>query len=342
MRAQITPHHFDAASRVEYIKLIQKVMQTLDTAHLELPKSGNIINSCVQLCRENLDRKGIAFRNNRTGQMNYWQLPPDQKLWLQGRSDYYNRELSAMNPQGLLNVESKSGLTGLIESFRLTELMEGFKKLGKQGLIALGASVGLILLLFIYVGVQESKRLNEGRTPTYALPSSRSSTSSNSQASVPTPSPVDSALLLKRGKGLLSGKTAKEGLLQAKDSLSQIPPSSREYNEAQRLLGTIPARIREVEIPALREALRRDYEEMLAEANPHLNSINTKLVKNGKTLTLYGVHTYFSQYSFKIGSLGPAVSDWIAKNRTRLEEAGISRVGVMGEGAFASWAWYEL
>ena len=340
MRAQITPHLFDVASRVEYINQIQKVMQALETAHLEFPKNVEILNSCVQLCRENLDR--LAFRNPRTGQFNYWHLPPDQKLWLQGRSAYYNRELSAMNPQRTLNLESKSGLAGLIENSGLTESIEWFKKLGKPGMIALAAGVGLIGLLFLAVLVQDSKRVNEGRTPTNALPSRPPSTNSNSQPSLSVPSPVDSASLLKRGQGLLSGSPAKEAIVQAKESLSQIPASAREYNEAQRLLGTIPGRLKQVEIPALREALRKEYEEMLTEANPHLNSINTKIVKNGKSLTLYGVHTYFSQYSFKIGSLGPSVSEWIATNRTRLEEAGISRVGVMGEGDFASWAWFEL
>ena len=332
VRAQIIPHLFDGASNIEYIAQIHKVAQTLDAAYLALPKHAEIGNLYLQLCRENLNR--IAFRNTRTGQTNYWRMPQDQRQWLQGRWDYYSRELMSLNPQSSPKTESKAGLIGLMEGL----------KLPKQVWIGLAAGavvIGVLLLSLIAVGVQESERLKEDRRlANVASPST--SPSPNSRPSVPVPNPVDSAGSLKRGKGLLTGSPAKEAILQAKESLSQIPPSSPEYKEAQKILGAIPARLKQVEIPALREAVRKDYEEMLTEANPHLNSINTKLVKNGKTLTLYGVHTYFSQYSFKIGSLGPTVSEWIAKNRLRLEEAGIGRVGVMGDGEFASWAWFQL
>lgn len=60
-----------------------------------------------------------------------------------------------------------------------------------------------------------------------------------------------------------------------------------------------------------RENLTREYQAFLHDTNPHLNYIEGRVTKVKGGYALWGSHTYFSQYSFTIGPLGPNVSAWI-------------------------------
>src|SRR5688572_19318368 len=69
MRAQITPHLLHGPAWIEYINQIQQVVQVLERAHGALPKNEEIINLYLQLCTDNLHRKGIPYRDRTTGRV---------------------------------------------------------------------------------------------------------------------------------------------------------------------------------------------------------------------------------------------------------------------------------
>ncbi len=102
-----------------------------------------------------------------------------------------------------------------------------------------------------------------------------------------------------------------------------------------------PAQRKEHELRT-REALQVEYVQLLELGNPDLNFIQSKLTKMKGGYALWGVHDYFSQFSFSIGPDGKLVEEWVGNNREKLLEAGIVRVGVMGRGGYSSWAYFDV
>jgi hypothetical protein len=91
----------------------------------------------------------------------------------------------------------------------------------------------------------------------------------------------------------------------------------------------------------MRETLRVSYEEMLSRSMPHLNFIRAKVIKGQNGYELYGVHSYFSRYSFDIGHLAKDVRAWMLPNRSVLEYAGIVRVGVK-DADYGGATWFNV
>lgn len=163
----------------------------------------------------------------------------------------------------------------------------------------------------------------------------------------PTTSPavVTSAERLKRAREAISVKSFSLARLQ----LSFIPTTAPEYSEAQKMmpsiLKAIEAEDRETErarLLGLHEELRLEYERLMVSVNPHLNYIDSKLTKTKGGYALWATHEYFSQYTFTIGDDGPAVEKWINTNHSRLNDAGIVRVGVKGRGSYATWNYFDV
>lgn len=189
---------------------------------------------------------------------------------------------------------------------------------------------------------------------TYRLPTDRTTQPSNStvQSATPDQSPtkvLNSAESLMRAKRYLEPPATRESILAAQDALRSIPTSAAEYREAQRLLARTAidlrkaeARAQEEEIKTLRDKLQADYQSLLSNANPHLNYITTKLSKYKGGFALWGVHTYFSQYTFSIGDDAKVVSAWIALNHSDLKRAGILRVGVTSNESWGGECWFEV
>lgn len=57
---------------------------------------------------------------------------------------------------------------------------------------------------------------------------------------------------------------------------------------------------------------------------------------------LWATHEFFTQYSFSSGDDASLVQEWIVRNRDRLGDAEIVRVGLMGQGEFASWCYFDV
>lgn len=188
----------------------------------------------------------------------------------------------------------------------------------------------------------------------YRLPAERVTQPSNSTAPSATPDRsrtivLTSAESLMRAKRYLEPPATRESILAAQNALRSIPTSAAEYREAQKLLARTAidlkkaeARAREEEIKTLRDKLQADYQSLLSDANPHLNYITTRLSRYKGGFVLWGVHTYFSQYTFSIGDDAKVVSAWIARNHSDLKRAGILRVGVTSSESWGGECWFEV
>jgi hypothetical protein len=189
---------------------------------------------------------------------------------------------------------------------------------------------------------------------TYRLPAARTSQTSSSTPSVGTPEPSPTAVSnpaesLQRAKRYLARPATRESILAAQVALRSIPISAAEYKEAQKLLArceidlnAAEAQAKQEEIKKLRDKLQVDYQTLLSDANPHLNYITTRLDKHKDGFVLWGVHTYFSQYTFSIGGDAKVVSAWIQRNQGDLKRAGILRVGVKSSESWGGSCWFEV
>ena len=171
-----------------------------------------------------------------------------------------------------------------------------------------------------------------------------------SASSDPSPITVSTpAESLKRAKRYLEPPATRESILAAQLALRSIPMSATEYKEAQKLLArtdvdlkAAEARAKAEELTKLRDKFQVDYQRLLSDANPHLNYITTRLNKHKGGFALWGVHTYFGQYTFSIGDDAKVVSAWIGRNQSELKRAGILRVGVRSSESWGGWCWFEV
>lgn len=180
------------------------------------------------------------------------------------------------------------------------------------------------------------------------IPSSNPPSQPADTASSPT-TDLTPAESLRRAKSYLQPPVTRESIRAAQTALRSIPSTAAEYKEAQKLLARTDidleaseAKAKAEEVKALREKLQVDYEKLLADANPHLNYITTRLNKHKNGFILWGVHTYFNQYSFSIGDDAKVVSDWISRNHSDLNKAGILRVGVTSSESWGGGCWFEV
>ena len=112
MKAQLLNSHV-VNFRDEYLNQLHKIIHVLEQGHVIFPTSQEIMNELIQVCGDNLQRSGVMFRNNATGQINYWHLPPNQKSWLDARSSYYKNELLALNPDAVREQPTQGFLESL-------------------------------------------------------------------------------------------------------------------------------------------------------------------------------------------------------------------------------------
>lgn len=203
----------------------------------------------------------------------------------------------------------------------------------KQTLIVLAVAL-LVALPFLYA-------------ISVALRDKSTGSMSTSVATTPSPlPPLTSTQLLSQAKELLNSKSkSEESLRHVRDKLQAVSQNDSHYKEAQATVKTLDSRLiaaRNENAPVLRETLRAKYQATVAQANPHLNYINSKLTKFGKGYALWATHEFFSQYTLSIGNDAHVISEWISDNELKLKDAGIIRVGVMGEGPYASWSYFDV
>jgi hypothetical protein len=92
----------------------------------------------------------------------------------------------------------------------------------------------------------------------------------------------------------------------------------------------------------LRDALRAEYQGFVAEQYSHLNGIQTKITKTKHVYALWATHEFFGRYTFSAGRQAHSVDQWIYKNRVRLQQAGLTRVGVMSSERFGELCWFDI
>lgn len=157
----------------------------------------------------------------------------------------------------------------------------------------------------------------------------------------PSPPVITSQERLRRARESIGVKN----FSSARIELGFIPDVAPEYAEAKRLLSSIRGEIEAEEREQKkreRDRLRQEYEQLLADANPHMNFIGSKITKIKGGYALWATHEYFSQYTFALGDDAKLVQQWITDNEARLKKAEIVRVGVMGRGSYASWNYFDL
>jgi len=92
----------------------------------------------------------------------------------------------------------------------------------------------------------------------------------------------------------------------------------------------------------LRDDLIVSYNDTIQNANPHLNFIKSKVTKTKGGYALWAVHDFFNQYSLSIGDDAKVISEWVAENREKLQDAQIVRIGLMGKGDYAGSSYFDL
>lgn len=92
----------------------------------------------------------------------------------------------------------------------------------------------------------------------------------------------------------------------------------------------------------LRTLLREDYERTMSAAHTHLNFIKAKLSKTKGGYALMAEHTYFGQYTLKIGGTADVITNWINVNQDELKKAQIVRVGVKNDAGFGGSSWFDV
>jgi hypothetical protein len=138
---------------------------------------------------------------------------------------------------------------------------------------------------------------------------------------------------------------ATKDYLEAEKQLNLIPSDAPEYKEVQTLRATtkrgLESQKREM-APKIREELAQDYRQLVTDANPHLNFVDSKITKTKGGFALWATHDFFSQYSLSSGDDSAVIQEWISRNRRRLGDAGIVRVGLMGKGPYSSWVYFDV
>lgn len=170
------------------------------------------------------------------------------------------------------------------------------------------------------------------------------------------PSAATPSHYLSEAKKYLARDPSEYSFNQALGLLKGVPASAPEFKEAQKLIRETEPRLaqmkreserqlaleRQRRAPELRERLKDNYRNFVAGINPHLNYIGAKLTKTKGGYALWATHEFFTQYTFSAGDDAHQVSAWVGRNREELEQAGIVRVGVMGEGPYASWSYFDV
>lgn len=132
---------------------------------------------------------------------------------------------------------------------------------------------------------------------------------------------------------------------EAEKQLNLIPPDAPEYKEVKTLRATInnglASQKREM-APKIRDSLAHEYRQLVTDANPHLNFVDSKITRTKGGFALWATHDFFSQYSLSSGNDAAVIQEWISRNREKLGDAGIVRVGLMGKGPYSSWVYFDV
>jgi hypothetical protein len=200
--------------------------------------------------------------------------------------------------------------------------------------ILLAVMLGGCALISVAVGLFGKA----GPSPTSRIPVAATVTSDS-------PQPQEQEIVAE-ARELLAGKNvALNELRRIKDRLEAIPAAAPQYKQAQTLLADVRRRLpagERVASDSLRERLRDSYQSTVAEANPHLNFVGSKITTIKGGYALWAVHEFFTQYTFSAGDDAHIVSRWIDDHRSDLKEANVIRVGVMGKGPYASYCWFDI
>jgi len=121
---------------------LQQIVQVLEQAHIAFPGNEKIIGQLIKIILDNTRSSGIAYTNTKTGQLNYWQLPHEQRSWLKGRYEYYLKQLDALRP-------------GASASFKTPTLREQLERFATPKWISIVA-IGLALLVVAIVQNEQS------------------------------------------------------------------------------------------------------------------------------------------------------------------------------------------
>lgn len=119
--------------------------------------------------------------------------------------------------------------------------------------------------------------------------------------------------------------------------MRSTPPASVNTNSSSNANVKVSAKQKAADAADLRFQLEGQYRDVMAKANPHLNYIESKTTKVKGGYAIWAVHTYFSSYSFKIGSDARVTSDWIIANWSALHNANVVQVGLKSDNGYGGW-----
>lgn len=202
-----------------------------------------------------------------------------------------------------------------------------------QAILITAIIVGSFIVLIAIGRSLENKRPNRRSVDEMTQAGSPSSATAT-----PTPTSHDRLVWAKNS---ISSKD----FAAAEKQISLIPASALEYKEAQNLRAVVKQGIaaqRRAMAPKLREQLVNEYRQLVADANPHLNFIDSKITKTKGGYALWATHDFFSQYSLSSGDDAKVIQEWIYRNQLRLEDAEVVRVGLMGRGPYSSWVYFNV
>lgn len=97
-----------------------------------------------------------------------------------------------------------------------------------------------------------------------------------------------------------------------------------------------------LEPKAAREYAAARLKEFCSGQDTHLNYIEVKVRRAGRSTALYCVHDLYTKYALSSGSRGPNLGRWVTDHRALLMKAKVDHVGVQGTGDFASGASFEV
>jgi len=198
--------------------------------------------------------------------------------------------------------------------------------------LGIGVLVGLFIVGLMVVAAMQSCSTREQHRAEVAAAESSATQLLDARLAEGTASP--SEFLEAANAALRYSDGGSADFRTASRYLEYIGPKDSVYKEAQALAQ---------DIKKMRlDALATSYRKLLAEQDPSYNWIQVKTEKTGGGYALWGVHEFYTEYSFSAGSLGPAVYAWMDLHHSDIMDAKVRRVGVRGIGEYATRIWFKV
>jgi hypothetical protein len=93
----VTPYLADQRSWHEYLRQCWLILSAFEQAHELLPENEQIIGKILYVCNDNLQKKGVPYKNPHTRQTNFRPLLAEEKVKFQATKEHYSRLLNSFD-----------------------------------------------------------------------------------------------------------------------------------------------------------------------------------------------------------------------------------------------------